>query len=319
MIPAYPAQPMGEQIITLSGVRAYGTHGVLSSEHQVPQEFVVDAAMRVCTHKAVDEDDIACTISYADVADIIVRIIRGAHVDLIETLAYRIATAIVQLGVRWVDITVHKPHAPLEQTFADVSTHISLPGVLLEKKVHRLIVGVGSNLDSPHEHVQAAIREISEEIQVQGVSGLYRTEAQLAPGQDPQPDFVNAVLEGVSNRPLLEILHSFQRIEAQHGRVRENREYENQGEILREIRAKRFPMRWNARTLDIDIVDVEGVVSRDPELILPHPRANQRRFVLEPWHSIDPQAHLDGQPLTDLLEHVHHQRVERIVSEEHHA
>lgn len=72
--------------IRLTGIRAYGTHGVLDYEHSQPQEFVVDVDLLVDTDRAAQTDDIADTISYADVADKVVAQIQGEHCNLIETL-----------------------------------------------------------------------------------------------------------------------------------------------------------------------------------------------------------------------------------------
>jgi 2-amino-4-hydroxy-6-hydroxymethyldihydropteridine diphosphokinase len=63
--------------------------------------------------------------------------------------------------------------------------------------------------------------------------------------------------------------------------------------------------RWGARTLDVDIVTYADVVSDDPVLTLPHPRAHERAFVLAPWHDLDPEAQLPGHgPVADLLDAV---------------
>jgi 2-amino-4-hydroxy-6-hydroxymethyldihydropteridine diphosphokinase len=61
-------------------------------------------------------------------------------------------------------------------------------------------------------------------------------------------------------------------------------------------------VRWGPRTLDIDIITVDGEHGDDPELTLPHPRAHERAFVLAPWHDVDPDAVLPGYgPVADLL------------------
>jgi 2-amino-4-hydroxy-6-hydroxymethyldihydropteridine diphosphokinase len=61
--------------------------------------------------------------------------------------------------------------------------------------------------------------------------------------------------------------------------------------------------RWGPRTIDVDIVSYQDVVSDDPELTLPHPRVHERAFVLVPWHDIDPAAEVPGRgPVADLLE-----------------
>ncbi|MCI5826193.1 MAG: 2-amino-4-hydroxy-6-hydroxymethyldihydropteridine diphosphokinase [Arcanobacterium sp.] len=283
---------MQEQTIRLTGLRVLGTHGVLASEHEAPQEFSVDVEMVVCTEQAVASDSIAATISYADVADMVVQIVAGKHVDLIETLADRIARQVVHMGARMATVTVHKPQAPIAHAFSDVSATVSIPGVLLTPARRRVVIGIGSNLDVPEAHVIEAAHMLSDFVDVEEVSELYRTVPQLADGQEEQPDYVNAVLTGYTDIPPLQFLQLVHHIEAEHGRVRTKR--------------------WEARTLDLDIIDVEGITSADPELIIPHPRAARRRFVLEPWLAIDPAATLGGVPVADLLSEVRAQPVEKM-------
>lgn len=284
--------PMKLQKITLTGLRARGTHGVLPAEHEQAQDFVVDVSMEVCVQDAIANDDIARTISYADVADAVVAVITGPHVNLIETLADQIAEQVTLLGARTVTVTVHKPQAPINHQFADVSTTVSVPGPLLTPARRRIVVGVGSNLDMPEAHVIAAVRALTQVVDIENVSALYRTAPQLALGQEIQPDYVNAVVTGYIHMPPLEFLHVLQHIEAEHGRVR--------------------TQRWAARTLDLDVIDVAGMSSADPELLIPHPRAATRRFVIEPWLAIDPAATLAGEPLADILPRLSDQRVARM-------
>lgn len=129
------------------------------------------------------------------------------------------------------------------------------------------VIALGSNLAEPARQVRAALSvlEAHPQIQIEKTSSLYVT----APvGYDDQPDFVNAVcsvrtsLDGVS---LLAVLN---RIEADFGRER--------------------TFRNAPRTLDLDIIDFDGISSNDPHLTLPHPRAHERSFVMKPLAEILP-------------------------------
>jgi 7,8-dihydroneopterin aldolase/epimerase/oxygenase len=112
--------------ITLTGLRAFGHHGALEHERQYGQDFVVDAVLWLDTRPAAVADDLSLTVDYADVADALAAIISGEPVSLIETLAGRLAEACLSShqAVREVEITVHKPQAPLPQPFGDVSVTI---------------------------------------------------------------------------------------------------------------------------------------------------------------------------------------------------
>lgn len=111
--------------ITLTGVGSVGYHGVLDSEKQTGQPFFVDVTMFTQFARAAATDDVTRTVNYAEVAEVIREIITGESLNLIETLAERIAAAILaRFPLLAVELTVHKPKAPIEVTFQDVSVTI---------------------------------------------------------------------------------------------------------------------------------------------------------------------------------------------------
>lgn len=116
--------------ITLTGVTAHGHHGVLPQERQNGQPFVVDVVLHCETRQAAHTDRLEDTVDYAGVADAIVTVIQGEPVNLIEMLAERIAKSIFDAvgdgvsKVALIEVTVHKPQAPIPHTFEDVSITI---------------------------------------------------------------------------------------------------------------------------------------------------------------------------------------------------
>jgi 2-amino-4-hydroxy-6-hydroxymethyldihydropteridine diphosphokinase len=149
----------------------------------------------------------------------------------------------------------------------------------------RAVLSLGSNLGDREEHLRSAIRGLSGVLRV--VSGVYQT----PPWGDPdQPDYLNAAAivadPGAAPRRWLELAHE---LEERAGRVRDP--------------ARRF----GPRTLDVDVIAVrddagQPVVSDEPDLILPHPRAHLRAFVLRPWIDIEPYAAVPGHGwVSDLL------------------
>lgn len=112
--------------ICLLGLRAFGRHGVLDHERADGQEFIVDAVLFVDTSAAAAADELSLTVDYGAVAGRLAAIVSGEPVNLIETLADRLAAACLsdQL-VQQVEITVHKPHAPVAQPLTDVTVTIS--------------------------------------------------------------------------------------------------------------------------------------------------------------------------------------------------
>jgi 7,8-dihydroneopterin aldolase/epimerase/oxygenase len=111
--------------ISLSGLRAYGHHGVLATERERGQEFVVDAVLWLDTSQAADTDDLSRTVDYGALSGRLAEIIAGEPVALIETLAGRLAAACLEHElVQHAEITVHKPQAPVAVPVRDVSITI---------------------------------------------------------------------------------------------------------------------------------------------------------------------------------------------------
>ena len=111
--------------VAVHGIRARGFHGVLPEERRDGQDFVVDVVMTIDVAPAAAADDLALTVDYSGVAADVVAILTGEPVDLIETLAERIAAAVlVRERVEATEITVHKPQAPVGVPFGDVSVTV---------------------------------------------------------------------------------------------------------------------------------------------------------------------------------------------------
>lgn len=111
--------------IELSGLRMRGRHGVFDSERRAGQDFVVDVALELDLSLAAASDDLAATVDYGALAQALAQVVGGEPVNLLETLADRLAA--VCLGderVAFVTVTVHKPQAPIPMAFADVAVTI---------------------------------------------------------------------------------------------------------------------------------------------------------------------------------------------------
>ena len=334
-------------IIALKGLGAEANHGVYDFERARNQRFSADIVMWVET--AGNADDIAATVSYADIADEAMAVLTGTAVDLIETLAETIASRVMSHeGVVGTEVTVHKPDAPIDHPFADVSVTVragqtdamplslSLKGVYEAEdgsvltgeieaygraqapspaeqeqsgalptrrdvqaahaapahdatrperlRSRRVVLAIGGNLGDVPVTLMHTVEALSymEGFQIDDVSPIMRTKPVLAPGQAPQPDYWNAVVVGSAIATPDELFAQTSRIERELGRERHER--------------------WGARTVDIDIIQIEGLASSDPVLTLPHPRAKERAFVLAPWLLCDPDAILEGVGrVSDLL------------------
>ena len=111
--------------ITLTGLRVRGHHGVFDHERRDGQDFLLDATLWLDLAKAATTDDLTQTVHYGELAEKAAAIIAGPPVDLIETVAGRIADMIMtDERVQATEVTIHKPSAPIPLTFADVSVTI---------------------------------------------------------------------------------------------------------------------------------------------------------------------------------------------------
>ncbi|MGH1525443.1 2-amino-4-hydroxy-6-hydroxymethyldihydropteridine diphosphokinase [Leifsonia sp. L25] len=140
------------------------------------------------------------------------------------------------------------------------------------------VLALGSNLGDRVATVREALRLLADDpgLRVEAVSRLYETPALKPEGIDEEaPAYLNAVALINTILDPLALLAAVNQVEDALGRVREER--------------------WGDRTIDIDIVDYQGIVADDdPRIVLPHPRAHERAFVLVPWLDVDPEAVLPG-------------------------
>lgn len=116
---------MSRDRLALRGLRARGRHGVLARERAEGQTFVVDAVLGLDTRAAAATDELDRTVDYGALAGRLVAVVEGEPVRLIETLAQRLAgECLAEPGVTEVEVTVHKPEAPLPLSFEDVTVTI---------------------------------------------------------------------------------------------------------------------------------------------------------------------------------------------------
>jgi 2-amino-4-hydroxy-6-hydroxymethyldihydropteridine diphosphokinase len=131
----------------------------------------------------------------------------------------------------------------------------------------KAVVALGANIGNPSEQMNLAIAMLKEATEVIAISNFYTTKPVGGP---EQPDYINAVCILESELPALDLLSLLQGIEKSLGRERIER--------------------WGPRTIDLDLIQYGSLLSKAEELELPHPRAHERRFVIEPWHEIEPDA-----------------------------
>ena len=131
----------------------------------------------------------------------------------------------------------------------------------------RAVIALGANIGNPREQRDIAVSLLRESLEVIAVSSYYTTKPVGGP---EQPDYINAVAIAESELPASDLLALLHGIEKVLGRERIEK--------------------WGPRTIDLDLIQYGTILSYAEELLLPHPRAHERQFVLEPWVEIDPDA-----------------------------
>ena len=112
--------------LTVRGIECFGHHGVFEFERREGQTFVIDLTLGLDTTPAAASDDLRDTVDYGSLVASVKAAVETDPVDLIETLAQRLAgVCLLDDRVEWVSVTVHKPDAPIEATFADVALTIT--------------------------------------------------------------------------------------------------------------------------------------------------------------------------------------------------
>lgn len=249
-------------IIEIKGLHVFANHGVLEEEKRSGQEFIVDAKLYSNLCKPAFEDSINSSTNYASVCETISNYMKSRTFDLIEKVSYELTKEILITYplVDEVDITLHKPNAPIELEFDDVMVNIS-------NMWNRIYLSIGSNMGDKKEYIHTALCKLEDSQYIKNVrpSSLIETEPY---GYVNQDKFINGAisLQTVFNPyELLSFLH----------------EIENDCNRVREIH-------WGPRTLDLDIIFYNDLIMDDPELLIPHVDMANREFVLKPLMELCP-------------------------------
>lgn len=248
--------------ISVKGLKVTACHGVLPEEKIEPQPFVFDIDMECDTYAAALCDDVSKTVNYAEVCQTVTDFCVGNTFGLIETLAYKTAFLLAEKYplITAVEVTVHKPEAPVGLPFDDIS-------VTARVERNTVILSLGSSEGDKKATLDGAVAELNK---LCGVTVLQVSDyIETAPyGGAAQNTFLNCAVKAeclLSPRGLLNKIH---KIETEFGRVRKTR--------------------WGDRTLDMDIVFFGNKIIAEEGLCVPHPDYQNRAFVLTPLKQIVP-------------------------------
>ncbi|MCL1853289.1 MAG: 2-amino-4-hydroxy-6-hydroxymethyldihydropteridine diphosphokinase [Peptococcaceae bacterium] len=291
--------------IRLRGMEFFAFHGVMPEERALGQRFVVDVDLTLVHAGAYCRDDLDLSVDYTRVYSKIAEVMTRTFCTIeyvAEQIAQELLTDFACSGVR---VEVHKPAAPIQGVLEDVSVEI------VRSNIWRVFLSLGSNLGDRAAYLSDALGLLGYLGTLEKISHVYETEPV---GGVEQAWFYNLAVELETPLAPLVLLDKCRQIEALCGR-RHQGPFRRPGEsawlgsdaqaepsvqpatrLRGAMPEKVLPItRWGPRTMDIDIL----IVFRGPkqrrefmqtqELTVPHPRLEQREFVLAPLREIVPE------------------------------
>lgn len=248
--------------IRIDNLEVFCHHGVYKEENVLGQKFLVDAVLYLNTRNAGLSDEMGDSVSYGDVCRFISSEMKKQNNKLLECVAERLAQGILLTFslVEKVEIEVKKPWAP-------VLMHLNYASVRIERKWHKAYIGVGSNLGDRKGYLDFALEQLKQMDVIKELRSASVIETKPY-GYEAQGDFLNTVFELKTLLSPMELLKQMHRIENTANRTRE--------------------IHWGPRTLDLDLLLYDNIITEDETLVIPHPEIEKRLFVLEPLCELNP-------------------------------
>ena len=248
--------------IHIKDLEIIGFHGAIPEEKVLGQKFVLSFELDVDLRQAGKNDDLTKTVHYGELAQKVEEEFTKTSYDLIEKAAEEICEFVLLNYplVKKVKLLLKKPWAPTRK-------HVEYVAVEIERKWNKVYIAAGSNLGDKEETLKEAIYEIDKrkDCVVTKVSNLYTTDPV---GYEDQDQFVNCVFEIDTLQTPSELMDTLLEVEKDFKRER--------------------IIRWGPRTLDLDIIFYDDIISYDEHILIPHPRAHERQFVMKPMCDINP-------------------------------
>ncbi len=248
--------------IYIKDLQIYGFHGVNQQEKDMGQRFIICLELFLDLKQAADDDDLTKTVNYADLCIAIEEEFKKQKYDLIERAAEKLAEFILlKYGmVQRIKLKIKKPWAPIGKP-------LEYAAIEIDRRWHRAYIAIGSNMGDKKENLNCAIELINKSLstKVTKISEFYETKPV---GYTEQENFLNGALEIktlLSPRNLMKFLL----------------------EKEKDLKRKRV-IKWGPRTIDLDILLYDDLITCNEEVLIPHPRMHERLFVLEPLANIAP-------------------------------
>lgn len=240
----------------------FGFHGVFEAEKKLGQKFILSFELDLDLKTAGRTGDLTKSVHYGELCEKIEAEFIRENYDLIETVALNLADFILNEYnvISGAKVFLRKPWAPIKK-------HLDTVEIMVERRRHRAYIGLGSNVGDKEKYLEEAIEKISSEnnINLRKKSSFIITKPW---GYLDQEDFLNAVIEIDTILEADELMDLLLKFEEELNRER--------------------VIKWGPRTIDLDIIMYDEIISSNEKVILPHPRMHEREFVLRPLNEIAP-------------------------------
>lgn len=246
----------------LKNIEIFANHGVFKEEKVLGQKFIISLEIDVDVREAAISSDLTKSIHYGELCHNVEKEFQKESYDLIETAAEKIAEYVLlnyDLAKK-VKVTLNKPWAPINR-------HLESAAIEIERKWHKVYLSLGSNMGDKENNLREAIDKIKniENTNVTKESSIIDTEPW---GYEEQDSFKNCVIEIKTLLTPKELMTNLLDIE-------------------KEMKRERI-IKWGPRIIDLDIVLFDDFVTEDDYVTIPHPRMEEREFVLGPLSEIAP-------------------------------
>lgn len=250
--------------IYIKDLEVFAHHGVFKEEKTLGQRFLISLELFLSLREAGVTDDISKTVHYGELCQLVEEEFKKESYDLIEKATEKIAEFILLKYdlVDRVKVKIKKPWAPIGKP-------LKYAAVEVDRSWHTTYIGIGGNMGDKEKNIKGALERInkSHHTKITKTSKFYETRPV---GYLDQDDFLNCAIEAKTLLVPLELVRFLLSIEKEFNRER--------------------VIRWGPRTVDLDVLLYDDIISSLEEIIIPHPRMQERMFVLEPLCDIAPYA-----------------------------
>lgn len=248
--------------IIVKDLQIHANHGVFEEEKKLGQRFVLTIEVSLPLGQAGKKDDLHASIHYGELSHLVTDAFKEMSLDLIEAAAEKVANLILDKYelAEEVKVMLKKPWAP-------IGLPVEYAAVEITRRWHDVYIAVGSNMGDKKKHIENGLAQLQQDPYTRLVkaSKMYITEPW---GYTDQEEFMNCVWQIKTTHDPHSLMDLLMDIEKREERER--------------------TLRWGPRTLDLDILLFDELITDDEKVILPHPRMEERMFVLEPLAEIAP-------------------------------